>query len=94
MSTYRYQWLAASLHAVLFVIMWLTVSGQSPPTLDGTAANILLVADFPISVIGFSMLWDGKGNSGFLFWGVAGTVWWYLLLTGIQWVIRKARQTS
>lgn len=92
MSVRQFQWLAPAIHAILFAVMWLTSRSQSQPFLDGPARwpfGLLFFSDLPISAIGFSMMWDGKWNSGLLFWGLVGTVWWYFLVRGIGWLRRK-----
>ena len=96
MSALQFRWLAPTIHAILFVVMWLIASNQSQPFLDGPARwpfGALFFADIPISVIGFSMMWDGKWNSGLLLWGVIGTAWWYLLAAGIRRLKRKQTTT-
>ena len=83
------------LHALgwaCFAVMWLISRNQSQPFLDGPARwpfGILFFSDFPVSAIGFSMMWDGKWNSGLLLWGVIGTVWWYFLPAGIRRLRRR-----
>jgi hypothetical protein len=83
MSFLRSRWFAPTLHVFLFATMCLGTSFQSQPLLDGPAPRwgffVLFFADLPISVIGFSMMWDGKWNEGLLLWGVLGTAWWYLI---------------
>ena len=72
------------LHAIFFVtasvLMWIS----SKPILDGPARlpfGILWVADLPISVIAFSVMFTSAENGWFAWavWGVVGTVWWYFL---------------
>jgi hypothetical protein len=78
----RSQWLAPTLHMLLFAITWLTAFAQAQPLLDGPASwgfFILSIIDFPISMVAFSKMWDGKMVYGLSLWGILGTVWWYFL---------------
>lgn len=75
------------MHVLLFAITWLCAVGQDKPLLDGPARwgfVILFFADFPVSVVGFSAMWDGKFLYGLLLWGFIGTVWWYFLAMWIR----------
>ncbi len=76
------RWLAPTLHAILFVVIWLTAFHQSQPLLDGPSRwgiYLLLLIDFPISLVGFSLMWSQKFVLGLALWGVCGTLWWYFL---------------
>src|SRR4051794_8921058 len=87
MSLLRSRWFAPTLHVFLFATAWLCASFQSQPLLDGPArwgVYVLFFADFPISVIGFSLMWDGRQDEGLLLWGIVGTAWWYLIGLLIQ----------
>jgi hypothetical protein len=55
----RLRWLGAALHAGVFMLTLLTATAQSKPLLDVPArwgTFLLLLADIPISVIGFSLI--------------------------------------
>jgi len=81
------RWFAPTLHILLFAITWLTDLAQSQPLLDGPARlgfAVLFICDFPISLVAFSAMWDGKLAFGLLLWGVLGSVWWYFLGLWIQ----------
>ena len=78
----RAQSLAPTLHFIIFAVTWLADLAQSQPLLDGPARwgfGILFVADFPISLVAFSWMWDGRTVQALFFWGLLGTAWWYLL---------------
>lgn len=90
----RSRWFAPTLHILLFAITWLTDLAQSQPLLDGPARlgfAFLFIADFPISLVAFSAMWDGKLFYGLSLWGVLGTVWWYLL--GV-WIHKRRASTA
>lgn len=83
----RSEWLAPTLHIVVFAATWLTNLVQKEPLLDGPARwgfNLLFFADFPISVVAYSKMWDGRLFYGLSLWGVLGTAWWYFLGIGIR----------
>jgi hypothetical protein len=76
------KWFPPTLHIVLFAITWLTDLAQSQPLLDGPARwgfALLFIADFPISLVAFSAMWDGRLVYALMLWGILGTVWWYFL---------------
>jgi len=78
----RFRWIAAGLHATLFAITGIIASVQPQPLRDGPARwgfAVLSIADFPISVIAFSMMWDKRLLPGLSIWAVIGTLEWYLL---------------
>ena len=83
----RSRWFAPILHAIFFAATWLAAHAQAKPLFDGPAHwgfDLLFLADLPISVFGFSMMWDGRWAYGIWLWGVLGTVWWYFLGRWIQ----------
>jgi hypothetical protein len=89
----RSRWFFPAFHAFLFAVMWLIAFVQAQPLLDGPARwgfCVLFFADLPISIIGFSLMWDNKWNFGLLLWGIVGTAWWYILGVGIQRLLREA----
>lgn len=85
------------MHVFLFAITWLCALAQDKPLLDGRARwgfIFLFFADFPISVVGFSAMWDGRSIYGLLLWGIVGTAWWYFVGMWIQNLIGKFRGNS
>ena len=81
-SLLQSRWVAPVVHALLFAFTWLTAFVQPQPILDGPARwgfIVLFFADFPVSVIGFSAMWDHRLILGLSLWGVVGTAWWYFL---------------
>jgi hypothetical protein len=72
----RSRWFLPTLHIVLFGITWVTALVQSQALLDGAARwgfGLLFVADFPISLVAFSWMWDGRTAEALSFWGILGT---------------------
>jgi hypothetical protein len=93
-SFMRSRWFAPTLHILLFAITWLLDLAQSQPLLDGPARfgfAVLFITDFPISLVAFSALWEGKLVYALLLWGILGTVWWYF--AGI-WICRQWASTG
>jgi len=83
----RSLWFAPTLHILLFATTWLADLAQSQPLLEGVSRwgfALLFVADFPISLVAFSWLWDGRRVEALSFWGIFGTAWWYLIGLWIQ----------
>lgn len=81
--------LAPTLHILIFATAWLADLAQSQPLLVGVSRwgfGVLFVADFPISLVAFSWLWDGRRVEALSFWAILGTAWWYLL--GL-WILRR-----
>jgi WD40-like Beta Propeller Repeat len=78
----RVKYIAAEIHALLFVSMWLLYAGFSQPLADGPSKVpfvILLVADFPISLVAFGIMFNSAemGNAAAVLWGAVGTLWWF-----------------
>jgi len=93
-SSVQSRWFAPVLHAVLFGLTWLTAFVQPQPILDGPARwgfIVLFFGDFPVSVIGFSAIWDHKLVFGLLLWGIVGTAWWYFL--GVWFQRRRTKKS-
>jgi hypothetical protein len=83
----RSRWFAPALHVILFAATWALALGQPKPLLDGPARWSFLplfFADLPISLFGFSAMWDGKWTYGIWLWAILGTIWWYFLGRWIQ----------
>jgi hypothetical protein len=86
----------AALHAAIFCITLLTAFLQTRPMLDGPArwgVNILFITDLPVSVVGFSLMWDRRFALGLSLWGVFGTAWWYVLALCFNWLAGKRATT-
>lgn len=91
--TVRFLWLAPAVHLVVFVTTLLINVAQKAPSLDGPARfgmHVLFFADFPISAVAFSLIWDRRLTLGLLLWGVLGTVWWGILGLGTDLTLRSA----
>jgi hypothetical protein len=75
---------APVLHVCLFALTWLLYWVQPQPLAQGPADwpfRILFVADLPISIIAFGMMFnsDARFPLALALWGVLGTAWWYFL---------------
>ena len=78
----RYRVIPALLHSLLFVIVWALAIRDPRPILDGAGRwgiGFFMLADFPFSVIGFSLIWDKRLTLGLLIWGGGGALLWYFL---------------
>ena len=78
----RYRLIPACSHLALFAIVWIAAAIDPRPVLDGMARWgiwLLTLADFPFSVVGFSLIWDQRRLLGGLIWGCGGTLLWYVL---------------
>jgi dipeptidyl aminopeptidase/acylaminoacyl peptidase len=80
----RAQYLAPTLHALLFVTAWCVYALSSQPMMDGLAAVpffLLFITDIPISIVAFFVLFTSAtcGSLAVVLWGVVGTLWWVLL---------------
>jgi hypothetical protein len=78
----RYRLVPACSHVLLFVIVWFIATADPRPVLDGAARwgiGLLTLADFPFSMVGFSLMWDKRLVLGGLVWGCGGTLLWYVL---------------
>jgi hypothetical protein len=78
----RLWWFPPTLHILLFAMTWLLSLVQASPLLDGPARwgfAALFIADFPISLVAFSKMWDGKLVYALSLWGIVGTAWWSFL---------------
>jgi WD40-like Beta Propeller Repeat len=78
------KYIAPTIHALLFLAMWILYGSFDQPLLDGPAAlpfAILFLADLPFSAFAFGVMFTSESNGpiAFALWGVIGTVWWHLL---------------
>ena len=83
----RSRWFAPTLHILLFAITWITVFVQSESLLDGPARwgfTLLLILDFPISLVAYSAIWDNRLVYALSLWGILGTAWWYFVARWIN----------
>ena len=58
-KTLRVKYIAAEIHALLFISMWVLYAGFSQPLANGPSNLpfvILLIADLPISLIAFGVI--------------------------------------
>jgi WD40-like Beta Propeller Repeat len=96
-KTLRVKYLAAEIHALLFISMWLLYSIFSQPLMNGPSAVpfiVLFIADLPISVIAFAVMFTSikMGPVAALAWGVLGTLWWFAIGIAINRRIRSYRE--
>jgi hypothetical protein len=87
--------LAPTLHTLVFALTWLIYFVQQEPLMDGPSRwgfAILFFSDFPISLVAFSKLWDGRFFYALSLWGTLGAAWWYLIGVGIQSLFASKRR--
>jgi Tol biopolymer transport system component len=80
----RARFIASEAHALLFLTMWGLFLAFSRPLMDGPAALpffVLFFADLPISFPAFAAMFVSaeRGMIAAVFWGVLGTLWWFLI---------------
>jgi hypothetical protein len=83
----RRRYLAPFLHVCLFALTWIMNLVFPQALLDGPAVfpfAVLFVADIPISLVCFGLMFSGRTVLGLSAWGVLGTLWWYLLGLGME----------
>jgi Tol biopolymer transport system component len=83
-ETLRAKYIAAEIHALLFISMWVLYAGFSQPLADGPSSLpfvILLIADLPISLVAFGVMFTSSemGTIAAALWGVLGTLWWFAI---------------
>jgi WD40-like Beta Propeller Repeat len=96
-KTLRIKYLAAEIHALLFIAMWLLYSIFSQPLMNGPSAVpfiVLFIADLPISMIAFGVMFTSikMGPVAAVAWGVLGTLWWFAIGIAIDRRIRSYRE--
>ncbi len=97
MNRLRAKYIAAEIHAFLFISMWILYFVFSQPLMDGPSVFlfvILFIADLPISFITFAVMFTNSelGPTAAVLWGVLGTLWWYLIGIAIDARIRSYRE--
>jgi Tol biopolymer transport system component len=96
-KTLRVKYIAAEIHALLFISMWVLYAGFSQPLANGPSNLpfvILLIADLPISLIAFGVMFTSAemGPVAAVLWGVLGTLWWFAIGFAIDARIRRSRE--
>jgi len=96
-KTLRIKYVAAEVHALLFISMWVLYVVFSRPVADGPSAAlfvILLIADLPISFVAFAVMFTSSemGPVAAVLWGVLGTLWWFAIGFAIDARIRSYRE--
>jgi len=94
--TLSVKYIAAEVHALLFVSMWALYSIFSQPLLNGPSALpfiVLFFADLPISFIAFGVMFTSAsmGMVAAVAWGILGTAWWFAIGAAIDRGIRSCR---
>jgi hypothetical protein len=77
---------------MLFAATWIAYAVFPQPLMDGPARwpfAILMVADIPISLVCFGLVFSGRTLLGLFAWAILGTLWWYLLGLGVEKLIRR-----
>ncbi len=91
----RFRWFAPGLHVLLFAFTSFGIFNHATPLLAGAKGwgfIGLFFADFPISVLGFWLIWGGNLVFGLLLWGGIGTAWWYLIGLWIEGIAETGRR--
>jgi Tol biopolymer transport system component len=93
----RVKYIAAEIHALLFISMWILYFVFSQPLMNGPSSFlfvILFIADLPISVIAFGVMFTSSemGPVAAALWGVLGTLWWLVIGIAIDARIRSYRE--
>jgi Tol biopolymer transport system component len=96
-ETLRVKYIAAEIHALLFISMWVLYAGFSQPLANGPSELpfvILLIADLPISMVAFGFMFTSAKFwlLAAVLWGVLGTLWWFALGFAIDARIRRYRE--
>src|SRR5450755_1680555 len=96
-KTLRVKYIAAEVHALLFIAMWFLSFVFSQPLMNGPSAFpfvVLFIADLPISMIAFGVMFTSSemGPVAAVLWGVLGTLWWFAIGIAIDARIRRYRE--
>jgi hypothetical protein len=86
-SPILWRWSLPLIHLSLFALTWALAYFQSEPLLDGPSRwgfGMLFIADVPLSLLGYSKMWDAKVGLGIALWGVLGTMWWWALGLAVE----------
>jgi len=97
-KTLRVKYIAAEIHALLFISMWGLYAGFSQPLANGPSNFpfvVLLIADLPISLIACGVMFTSAamGPLAAVLWGVLGTLWWFAIGFAIDARIRSYRES-
>lgn len=90
------KYLAAEIHALLFISMWVLNWAFSQPVTDGPSAFLfflLHIADLPISFPAFAVMFTSSemGTVAAVLWGIFATLWWFAIGFAIDARIRNYR---
>lgn len=93
----RVKYIAAEIHALLFISMWVLYAGFSQPLANGPSNLpfvILLIADLPISFVAFGVMFTSAKfwPVAAVLWGMLGTLWWFAIGFAIDARIRSYRE--
>jgi Tol biopolymer transport system component len=96
-KTLRVKYIAAEVHALLFISMCVLYFVFSQPLMNGPSAFlfvILFIVDLPISMIAFGVMFTSSqmGPVAAVLWGVLGTLWWFAIGIAIDARIRSYRE--
>src|SRR5882724_6927375 len=93
--------IARVLHLIVFAAMIVAASKPDGFDFRGSLAFSsffgLFLLDFPISILGLSMMWgsaeaESSTHPGLILWAVLGTLWWFVLGISIEAWIRRFRR--
>jgi Tol biopolymer transport system component len=96
-KTLRFKYVAAEVHALLFISMLVLYFAFSQPLMNGPSAFpfvLLLIADLPISGIAFAVMFTSSvmGPVAAVLWGLLGTLWWFAIGFAVDARIRSYRE--
>jgi Tol biopolymer transport system component len=96
-KTLRVKYIAAEIHALLFISIWVFDFIFSQPLLNGPSAGpfvVILIADLPISFVAFAVMFTSAslGMVAAIVWGVLGTLWWFAIGIAIDRRVRSYRE--
>ena len=93
----QFRYVFPFVHAALFAtacLLYLTLQEGLMSGKNDWFFSVLWVADIPISIFCFGLLWSGQTALGLVIWGVLGTLWWALIGWLLQTIIAAFRRRT
>jgi hypothetical protein len=93
----RLRYILPFAHASLFAAGCFFLVTQNGPFMSGkndSFFSVLWVADIPVSIFCFGLLWSGLTALGLIAWGIVGTLWWLLIAWLLQTIIAAFRRRT
>jgi len=91
----RFRYVPPLIHAVLFISACVLYFSTNEGLMNGKNDWLfypLWVADMPISIFCFGLLWAGPTTLGLILWGVLGTLWWFVIGLVVEMIIGSVRR--